>query len=38
LEQFARGVVDTRVLVYYLSLTILFLFLTCKVVEGRRWR
>jgi ABC-2 type transport system permease protein len=38
LEQFARGVVDTRVLVYYLSLTIFFLFLTCKVVESRRWR
>jgi len=38
LEQFARGVVDTRVLVYYLSLTVLFLFLTCKVVESRRWR
>src|ERR1041385_1252020 len=33
LEQFARGVVDTQVLVYYLSLTILFLFLTWKVVE-----
>ena len=38
LEQFARGLVDTRALVYYLSLTILFLFLTWKVVEIRRWR
>jgi ABC-2 type transport system permease protein len=38
LEQFARGVIDTRALVYYLSLTLGFLFLTWKVVESRRWR
>jgi ABC-2 type transport system permease protein len=38
MEQFARGVVDTRVLVYYLSLILFFLFLTWKVVESRRWR
>jgi ABC-2 type transport system permease protein len=38
LEQFARGVVETQVLVYYLSLTVLFLFLTCKVIETRRWK
>lgn len=38
LEQFARGVVDTRALVYYFSLTVLFLFLTWKVVESRRWK
>jgi ABC-2 type transport system permease protein len=38
LEQFARGLVDTRALVYYPSLTCLFLFLTWKVVESRRWR
>jgi ABC-2 type transport system permease protein len=37
LEQFARGLIDTRSLVYYLSLTVLFLFLTWKVVESRRW-
>ena len=38
LEQFARGAIDTSVLAYYLSLIVLFLFLTCKVVESRRWR
>jgi hypothetical protein len=38
MEQFARGVVDSRALVYHLSLTFLFLFLTWKVVESRRWR
>jgi ABC-2 type transport system permease protein len=38
METFARGVVDTRPVVYYLSLTVLFLYLTLKVVEGRRWK
>jgi ABC-2 type transport system permease protein len=38
MQQFARGVIDTRFLVLYLSLTVLFLFLTVKVVETRRWR
>jgi ABC-2 type transport system permease protein len=38
LEQFARGLVDTRALVFYISLTFLFLFLTWKVVESRRWK
>lgn len=38
LEQFARGAVDTAALVYYLSLTMFFLFLTWKVLESRRWR
>lgn len=38
LEQFARGAVETRVIAYYLSLIVFFLFLTWKVVESRRWR
>jgi len=38
MELFARGVIDTRPVVYYLSLTGLFLFLTLKVVESRRWK
>jgi ABC-2 type transport system permease protein len=38
MEQFARGNVDTRAVAYYLTLTVLFLFLTVKVVESRRWR
>ena len=38
LRDFARGVMDTRHLVYYLSLTAFFLFLTVKVVESRRWK
>ena len=38
MRDFARGVVDTRALIFYSSLTGLFLFLTHKVVESRRWK
>ncbi len=38
MHDFARGVVDTRAVVFYLSLTFLLLFLTLRVVESRRWR
>jgi ABC-2 type transport system permease protein len=35
---FARGVVDTRTVIFYASATFLFLFLTLRVVESRRWK
>ena len=35
---FARGVIDTRPLVLYVSGIIFFLFLTVKVVEARKWK
>jgi len=38
MNNFARGVVDTRTLVFYLSLTAFFLFLTLRMVESRRWK
>ena len=38
MNDFARGVVDTRTLVFYVSLTMFFLFLTLRVVESRRWK
>lgn len=38
MQEFARGVVDTRYIVFYLTSTMFFLFLTCRVVESRRWR
>jgi ABC-2 type transport system permease protein len=38
LQQCARGIIDTRFLTYYSSLTVFFLFLTLKAVEARRWR
>jgi ABC-2 type transport system permease protein len=38
MQEFARGVVDTREIVFYLTGTIFFLFLTSRVVESRRWK
>jgi gliding motility-associated transport system permease protein len=38
MKDFASGVLDTRPLVLYPSLTAMFLFLTHKVVESRRWK
>lgn len=38
MQDFARGVVDTRPIVFHLSLSVLFLYLTLRVVESRRWK
>ncbi len=38
MHDFARGIIDTRWVVLYVSLTALFLFLTLRVVESRRWK
>ncbi len=35
---FSRGVVDTRPIAFYLSMTCLMLFFTHKVFESRKWR
>jgi ABC-2 type transport system permease protein len=37
-EDFARGVIDTKHLVYYLSFITFGLFLTLKSVDSERWR
>lgn len=37
-EDFARGVIDTKHLVYYLSFIAFGLFLTAKAVDSDRWR
>lgn len=37
-EDFAKGVIDTKHLVYYLSLIVFGLFLTAKSVDSDRWR
>jgi ABC-2 type transport system permease protein len=37
-QDFARGVFDSSHVAYFLSGTILFLFVTVKVVESRKWR
>jgi len=38
MDDFARGVVDTRAVVLYTSLAFFFLFLTLRVIESRRWK
>jgi len=38
LEDFQRGVIDSRDVVFYLSFTFFCLFLTTRVIESRRWR
>ena len=38
MDDFARGVVDTRVVIFYASAAFSFLFLTLRAIESRRWR
>jgi hypothetical protein len=38
MQDFARGVIDGRALVFHLSVTFFFLFLTQRVIEMRRWK
>ena len=38
MESFTRGVIDLGSIVFFLSLTGLFLYLTHKAVESRRWK
>ncbi len=38
MEEFSRGIVDSRRLVYYLSVTLLFLFLSARTLEAKKWR
>ena len=37
-EDFARGIIDTKHVIYYLSLITFGLFLTAKSVDSERWR
>lgn len=38
MDEFSKGIVDSRRLVYYLTTTALFLFLTVRAVEAKKWR
>ena len=38
LQDFSKGILDTRPVVFYLSLTGICLFLTGRVVASPRWR
>jgi ABC-2 type transport system permease protein len=35
---FTRGIIDTRPVVYFLSLIVFFLFMSVRALESRRWR
>jgi ABC-2 type transport system permease protein len=37
-DSFAKGVLDTRDIVYYLNFTLVALFLTLRSLEARRWK
>ncbi len=37
-EPFQRGIIDTKDVIYYLTTAILFLFLTVRVLEAKKWR
>lgn len=37
-EDFTKGILDTKSLVFFLSTTVFFLFLSTKVLESKRWR
>ncbi len=38
MDEFSRGEIDTRWVIYFASFTVFFLFLTLRVVESRRWK
>ncbi len=38
MDDFGKGVVDTRRLVYYASSAVLFLFFSARALESRKWR
>jgi ABC-2 type transport system permease protein len=37
-DSFAKGVLDTKDIVYYVDFTIVALFLTLRSLEARRWK
>ncbi len=37
-DSFAKGVIDTKDVIYYLNFTILSLFLTLRSLDAKRWR
>ena len=36
-DAFAKGVIDTKDVIYYLNFTALFLFFSLRSLEARRW-
>ena len=37
-DDFERGIIDTKHVIYYLSVIAFFLFMTVRALESRRWR
>jgi ABC-2 type transport system permease protein len=37
-ENFAKGIIDTNDVIYYLNFSVFFLFLCSRVLESNRWR
>jgi ABC-2 type transport system permease protein len=37
-DEFTKGILDTKSLVFFVSTTVFFLFLATKVLESKRWR
>ena len=37
-DDFKRGVIDTKDIVYFVSVIVFFLFLSVRTLESRRWR
>ncbi|MGR3295438.1 MAG: hypothetical protein ACUZ8A_04355, partial [Candidatus Bathyanammoxibius sp.] len=37
-EPFTKGMVNTKDILYYVTITALCLFITVRVVESRKWR
>ena len=38
IEEFGKGIVDSRRLIYHLSTTAFFLFLTTRALAAKKWR
>ena len=38
MDEFGKGIVDTRRLIYYFTTVVLFLFLTARTLENKKWR
>jgi gliding motility-associated transport system permease protein len=38
MDDFAKGIVDTRRVAFYVTTTLLFLFLTSRMLEEKKWR
>jgi ABC-2 type transport system permease protein len=38
MDEFSKGIVDTRRLVFYLSATLFFLWVASRTLEDKKWR